>query len=277
MDTSNALVEQHLHLVQHILDQLATGYPRHVDRSELWSAGAAGLVEASRRYDPTSGVPFTRFASIRIRGAMLDSTRSRDWATRGVRRGLRQVDAASRRFEERNGRTPATAELAAMIGITEAELVGRHAAAETATLLHLDQPVGGSDAGEATLGEYIADTSDEHRPDAALERLELSGTIRTGVSHLPHVQREVVERSFLGGERLRDVAASLGVTEARVSQIRVEALHALRAYFASAFDSVPAVPVSAPGSRRRAAYVATVSAQTTWRSRLDAGTDATGR
>lgn len=274
MDTPNALVEQHLYLVQHVLNQLASRYPRHVDRSELWSAGAAGLVNASRRYDPASGVPFARFASIRIRGAMIDSTRTRDWATRGVRRGVREVNDASRQFEERNGRTPAAAELAAMLGITEAELADRHAAAATATLLHLDQPVGDTDSGEATLSEYIADTSDEHLPEAALERLEMSGTIRAGISYLPQVQREVVVRTFFGGERLRDVAASMGVTEARVSQIRAEALHALRAYFASVFDSVPAVPAGAPGSRQRAAYVATVSAQTTWRSRLDAGADA---
>lgn len=268
---SNALVEQHLYLVQHVLNQLASRYPRHVDRGELWSAGAAGLVEASRRYDPASGVPFPRFAAIRIRGAMIDSTRTRDWATRGVRRDLREVSEAGRRFEERHGRSPVARELADSLGITEHELAERHAAAASATLLHLDQPINQPDAGEATLGECIAEPTDEHHPEAALERLELSGTLRTGVSFLPPVQREVVERTYFAGERLRDVADSMGVTEARVSQIRGEALHALRAYFASAYDTVPAVPPSAPGSRQRAAYVAAVSSQTTWRTRLEAG------
>lgn len=273
----NALVEQHLYLVQHVLNQLATRYPRHVDRGELWSAGAAGLVEASRRFDPSSGVPFPRFASIRIRGAMIDSTRTRDWATRGVRRGLREVSDASRRFEEQHGRTPAARELARSLGISEAELAERHAAAATATLLHLDQPISQADAGEVTLGECLAEGSDEHLPEAALERMELAGTVRTGVAYLPPAQREVVERTYFGGELLRDVAESMGVTEARVSQIRAEALHALRAYFSTAFEAVPAVPANAPGSRQRAAYVAAVSAQTNWRTRLQAGRTAPGQ
>ena len=85
------------------------------------------------------------------------------------------------------------------------------------------------------------------------------------------MQREVVERYFFGGEYLRDIAHSLGVTEARVSQIRAEALNAVRAYFGSAFEAVPEVPASAPGVRSRAAYVSAVSAQSTWRSRIDAG------
>ena len=53
---ANTLVEEHLYLVQHIVNQLAVRYPRHVDRQELWAAGAAGLVDASRRYDAETGV-----------------------------------------------------------------------------------------------------------------------------------------------------------------------------------------------------------------------------
>lgn len=268
---ANGLVEQHLYLVQHVLNQLASRYPRHIDRTELWSAGAAGLVEASRRYDPATGVPFARFARIRIRGAMIDSTRLRDWATRGVRRGLREVNDGTRSFEERHGRAPTNAELAAALGITVEELTRRHAAAQTATLLHLDQPLAQSDASESTLGEWIPESDDEYLPEESLERLELSGTVRAAVEHLPAVQREVVQRYFFQGELLRDIAASMDVTEARVSQIRAEALHALRAYFASTYEGVPAVPAGAPGMRHRAAYVATMQAQSTWRSRLEAG------
>ncbi len=94
--TANALVEEHLYLVQHIVNQLAVRYPRHVDRQELWAAGAAGLVDASRRYDPGAEVPFARYASIRIRGAIIDSTRSRDWATRSLRRRAREMSEVAR-------------------------------------------------------------------------------------------------------------------------------------------------------------------------------------
>lgn len=271
----NELVESHLYLVQHVVNQLATRYPRHVDRQELWSAGAAGLVDASRRYDPSTGVPFARYATIRIRGAIVDSTRTRDWATRRLRRDLRAMADETQQFEERHGRMPSDRELAGALGVDVTEVGERKAAALRATLLHLDQPLPFPGAGEATLGESIADRDSERLPDRALERQELEGTLRMALEMLPPVQREVVHRYFFGDELLQEIAESLGVTEARVSQIRSEALNAVRAYFATTYDEVPAVPAGAPGVRQRAAYVAAMNAQGTWRSRMQAGTPAT--
>lgn len=267
----NALVESHLYLVQHVVNQLASRYPRHVDRQELWSAGAAGLVDASRRYDEATGIPFARYASIRIRGAIVDSTRTRDWATRRLRRDLRSMATRTQEFEDAHGRLPSDSELAGALGIDEAEVAERKAAALTATLLHLDQPLPFPGAGEGTLGESIADQHDDRLPEEALERQELHGTLRTAVELLPPVQRQVLQRYFFGGELLRDIAEGLGVTEARVSQIRSEALNAVRSYFATTFDGVQAVPSDAPGVRQRAAYLATMASSSTWRTRLEAG------
>ena len=268
------LIEDHLYLVQHIVQELAARYPRHIDRQELRSAGFEGLVEAAHRYDPGAGVPFASYASIRIRGAIIDATRTRDWATRRLRRQHRELTQAAQRFEARAGHRPDQAELAAELGVSVAEVTARRAAADAATLLHLDAPrADGDDAGAATLGELVPERDGAWLPDEALEQQELLGTVRTAVALLPPNQRNVIERHFFDGEILRDIAATLGVSEARVSQLRAEALNAIRAYFASAFDAVPDVAAGAPGVRRRAAYVTQVRARSTWRSRLDGVTD----
>ncbi|WP_165491826.1 sigma-70 family RNA polymerase sigma factor [Egibacter rhizosphaerae] len=268
---ANERVESHLYLVQHVVNQLASRYPRHIDRSELWSAGASGLVDASRRYDPETGVPFARYATIRIRGAIIDSTRTRDWATRSLRRDMRTLSEERASFEQAHGRAPTTEELAQRVGMTVDEIAGRESAAATANLLHLDQPLANDEGDEATFGERIPERDDQLLPDASLEHQELLGTVRTAIRFLPEIQREVVERYFFGGELLRDIADSLGVTEARVSQIRSEALNAVRAYFAEHFDAVPNVPAGAPGSRQRAHYVERVADGSDWRSRLTEG------
>jgi RNA polymerase sigma factor FliA len=270
---ADTLVTDHLHLVQHVLNQVASRFPRHVDRTELWSAGAYGLVDASRRYDPTSGVPFARYASIRIRGAIIDSTRSRDFATRRLRRDLRSMGDATERFEIEHGRTPNDMELAGLLGLAAEDIAARKAAAATSTVLQLDMPLS-SGEGQETLADRIAETETFRLPDESLEDLELVGTVRESVQHLDPVHRQVVERHFFGGELLRDIAESLGCTEARVSQLRTEALNAMRAFFGEVYEGVPSVPEDAPGRRRRAAYVATLSANSTWRSRLDAGSEA---
>ena len=77
-NTAARLVVENLAMVQHIVSRLSSRYPRHVDRNDLWNAGALGLVEAAGRFDETLGIPFARYAAIRVRGAIIDSTRSRD-------------------------------------------------------------------------------------------------------------------------------------------------------------------------------------------------------
>lgn len=269
----NGLVESHLDLVGQLVNQLASRYPRHIDRAELWSAGAAGLVDASRRYDAATGVPFARYASIRIRGAIIDSTRTRDWATRSLRREMRAMSGVKASFEQRHGRQPTVDELAAALGTTTAEVSACQSAATTATVLHLDQPISTTPE-ETTFGERIPERSPQHLPEEALEHQELVGTVRTAIRHLPETQRAVLEAYFFEGRLLREIAETLGVTEARVSQIRGEALIAVRAYFSEAFADVPAVPENAPGARRRTAYLADMAERSTWRSRLQAGIDA---
>jgi RNA polymerase sigma factor FliA len=276
-EDANSLAERHLYLVDHVVHQLAARFPRHVDRDELKGAGAAGLVDAAHRYDPSTGVPFARYASIRIRGAILDATRTRDWATRRLRRDLRAIETATSLLEDRLQRRPEDDEIAAALGMEVAAVRERRAAAVTSTLLTLDRPVGDPSGDANPLADRIEEQDEAWLPERALERTELAGTLRTAIDHLPELPRRVLLEHHFQGRLLRDIADDLGVTEARASQLRHEALHALQAYFGTAFEGVPVVPESAPGKRRRAAYVAQVAAASTWRTRLEGQTDAADR
>jgi len=266
--SAESLILSNLDLVQHVVNQVSARYPRHVDRRELWNAGARGLVEAARRYRPEMGVPFARYASVRIRGAIIDSTRDRDWAARAVRRSARELRRAEEALEERYGRAARDEELAEHLGISVEELRELRASVTRATLLHLDHTY--EDGEEDTLADSLAETSVDALPEEWLEHRELIGTLRTAVRNLPPTQREVIERYYLGGEMLRDIAASLGVTEARVSQICSEAINAIRAYLGTLYEGVPEVPENAPGKRSRAAFFGLLATTSTWRDRLDA-------
>src|SRR5689334_7218517 len=78
------LVTQHLPLVGHLVREISSRLPNHVDRDDLSSAGLFALVQASRAYDPAREIPFPRYAATRIRGAILDELLSLDWASRAV-------------------------------------------------------------------------------------------------------------------------------------------------------------------------------------------------
>jgi RNA polymerase sigma factor FliA len=262
----NALVLQTVDLVGHIVAELSARYPKHVDRSELWNAGVLGLVEASRRFDPESGVPFARYAAIRIRGAIIDSTRSRDWATRSVRKGLREIHQATKSWETANGRLPSTAELASLLGVDADELARRKSQENSATLLHLDKQLEGEDS---TLADRVEETAPALVPELALEQRELRGTLASAVRNLPVAQAEVISRYYIEGQLLQTIADDMELTEARVSQIRSEALEALRAFFATQYDGVEPALDEAPGKRARAAYLERMTTESHWLGRIE--------
>jgi RNA polymerase sigma factor for flagellar operon FliA len=265
-EAANDLVRANLDLVGQVLARVSARYPRHVDREELWNAGALGLVEAAQRYDASTAIPFERYAAIRIRGAIIDSTRARDWASRSVRRRYRDVEAAANAFTEQNGRAPDRSELAKQLGVDEKELDQIRARSATSMLLSLDSESPGD---APPLRETVAAQDYLVQPEKALEQQELFGTLRDAVKSLPGVHGDVIRRYYLEGELLQDIAAELGVTQARVSQIRSEALSSMRAWFGSLYEGVPEVEDSSPGKRARNAYVAQLSQQSTWRSRLE--------
>lgn len=265
-----ALAEEHLPLVDHVVHQLASRFPRHVDRDELRGAGAAGLVDAAHRYDPSTGVPFARYASIRIRGAIIDATRSRDWATRRLRRDLRSIEDTTSALEDRLQRRPDDQEIAAELEIDVEVVRERRASAMTSTLLTLDRPASNDADDTSPLSDRVVEEHGDWLPEASLEANELVGTLHTAMDHLPDLPKRVLREHHFEGRLLRDIADDLGVTEARVSQLRQEALHALQAFFGTTYEEVPTVPDDAPGKRRRSAYVAQVATASTWRSRLEA-------
>ena len=267
------LIEQHLPLVKHVVLQVATHFPRHVDRQELARAGALGLVEAAQRYDSDRGVPFERFAARRIRGAILDSVRSVDWAPRSVRAVARALEAAEHDLANVNGAPPTTEQLADAMGMTEAELGAVRDRVFRSVVLALEHGTATGDDGEnLSLGDVLADRT-AAEPSEDLEARELLGYLRDAVRLLPDRHRVVVEGYFLTGRSSADLAEELDVTESRISQVRSEALAMLRdgieAQYSTTADLPPLVVAGAARTeRRRATYASAIGEASAWRARL---------
>jgi RNA polymerase sigma factor FliA len=261
-----SLVRDHLPLVQYGVAEVLGRVPRHVSRDDLVSAAMYGLAQAARSWDPSRGIAFDKFAMIRIRGALLDELRSRDWASRGVRSAARSMEAATERLIARNGRTPSTAETAAEMGCD----VGR-----------VQQIV--DDVHRGTVLNYEALVSDGHiadvLPDDApnpLEQLlgrERRAYLMDAIVALPERLRHVVVSYFFEERPMLEIAEELGVSESRISQMRGEALALLHAGMTAQLDptALPAEPrPDGRLARKKAAYYAAVAAGSTAAARLDA-------
>jgi RNA polymerase sigma factor for flagellar operon FliA len=257
------LVADHIPLVGHLVREVLGRVPRHVNRDDLTSAGLAALVTAARAYDPARGVPFTRFVAIRIKGALVDELRGLDWASRSVRQRGRQVDAVRQRLTATLGRMPSTNELADALGLAVGELDAVEDDVRRAMVLSLQGFASG------TAEDMVSDHS--AGPEGLLVHREQIGYLHNAIEVLPERLRGVVIGYYLEERPMAKIAAELGVTESRVSQMRSEALILLRDGLNTHLNphALPE-PARSVGcvARRRATYFAKIEAQGTLRTRL---------
>ena len=262
------LIRDNMALVGHMVREMLFKVPAHVHRDDLASAGYAALVTAAQGFDETRGIPFGRFAAMRVRGALLDELRSMDWATRSVRSRARRSETARQELTAKLGRTPTQPELAELLGVGVSELAAADDDVQRAAVLSLQ----GFTTGAAE--DMVTDSS--LNPEEMLLHRERIGYLHDAVAVLPERLRFVVEASYLQERPLSEVAAELGVTESRVSQLRTEALALLKNGLATHMEQQDhAAGKDGVVARRRAAYAAQVAGRSTLASRL-AVTDITG-
>ncbi len=260
------LVQEHLPLVGYLVSEVIGRVPAHVSRDELTSAGMAALAYAARAFDESRGVPFARFATTRIRGALIDELRTHDWASRSVRHKARRRDAAVEELASTLGRLPTREELAAHLGVEVSQVHAVDEDVQRAVVLSLQ---GFADPGAL---DEVAPVGD-HGPDEQLMANERIGYLHDAVQVLPERLRTVVLRYFFEERPMLEIAEELGVSESRVSQMRAEALVLLRDGMNAQLEpSLVPAPSRAGGcaGRRREAYFAAVAAQSDFRSRVSA-------
>jgi RNA polymerase sigma factor for flagellar operon FliA len=268
-DEARSLVEAHLPLVRHVLAGVAAHYPRHADREELAQAATLGLVEAAARFDAARGVPFDRWAALRIRGAIVDAVRALDFAPRTLRSAAREAEIARVALEGSLGRTPTLEETAAQMGVPASELAHLQGRVHRSLVLSLDAPCGEEDGDPLTLASGLVDEI-QLQPVEVLEQRERATYVRDALACLPERLKEVVVGYFLDGESSADLAARLGVTESRVSQMRTEALRLMRSGIEAQYDDKPTPEPDDHGraAYRQAAYAAQLGARSTYASRV---------
>jgi RNA polymerase sigma factor FliA len=258
------LVREHLPLVQYVVSEVAHRVPSHVSRNDLVSAGMLGLAQAARSFDPERGIAFDRFASTRIRGALLDELRGRDWASRSVRARARGLQAANEALTNRLGRPPSPEEVARTLDVPTETVHKLVDDVHRATVLNYDSLVLEGDA-----ESFIA--GDDAGPEEQILDRERKAYLTDAVRALPDRLRAVVIGYFFEERSMQDLADELGVSESRISQLRAEALLLLKDGMNSQLEPDSIVEEARPNgrvARRKAAYYAAVAAGIDHRDRV---------
>lgn len=221
--SAHEIVERHAELVRRIAHHLAARLPSSVEIDDLIQAGMLGLIDAARNFQADQGAAFETYASIRIRGAMIDEIRRGDWVPRSVHRRYRDLVTATREIEQRTGRAASARQVAQALGVGLDEY---HAMVEDAArgqLVSLDAHSEEHD-GEPRLASHVSDT-----PARSFENAAFRQALAEAISGLPERERLVLSLYYEQELNLREIGAVLGVSESRVCQIHGQAAVRLRA------------------------------------------------
>jgi RNA polymerase sigma factor for flagellar operon FliA len=218
-EARDQIVLNHLPLVKAIAIRVHENLPVHVDLDDLIHAGVLGLFDAVTKFDSAKNVAFHSYAKHRIKGAILDSLRQLDWASRDLRKRQKQVDAVTHELAVKLGRTPTEAEVAEHMGVS----------IERWHRMQMELRVVGLVSATATPDQERDRTVDfaaapDLQPDRMCERKELSTTLARAIGTLPERYQKVVFLYYTNDMTMKEIGEMMGVNESRVSQIHKTAL-----------------------------------------------------
>ncbi|AKH65496.1 MULTISPECIES: RNA polymerase sigma factor FliA [Photorhabdus] len=221
----NSLWKRYVPLVRHEALRLQVRLPACVELDDLLQAGGIGLLNAVERFDSLQGTAFTTYAVQRIRGAMLDELRSRDWAPRSVRRNAREVTQTIRKLEQDLGRPASEQEVAKELKIDLVEYRQILLDTNNSQLFSYDE--WHEMHGESC--EPVIEEGHETNPLQQLLESDVRQRVIDAIDSLPEREKMVLTLYYQEELNLKEIGAVLEVGESRISQLHSQAIKCLRA------------------------------------------------
>jgi RNA polymerase sigma factor for flagellar operon FliA len=218
-EVRDRIVLEHLSLAKAIAIRVHENLPVHVDLDDLIHAGVLGLFDAVEKFDSSKNVAFQSYAKHRIKGAILDSLRQMDWASRDMRKRQKLMETATRELAMKLGRTPSEGELAQHMGIELSRW--RRMLSELRTVGLVSAGARAEDERDP-IQEFAA--TPDSQPDQMCAHHQLQVTLARAMKTLPERYQKVVFLYYSNELTMKEIGELLGVNESRISQIHKTAL-----------------------------------------------------
>ena len=210
------LVTDHLDLVKKIAYHLIARLPSSVSADDLIQSGLLGLLDSSEHYDPSQGAAFETYASIRIRGAMLDELRRNDWAPKSIHKKARDIMAAIQKIENATGRDARNNEVAKEMGLSLAEYHQLLQETNSCRILNFGDLGVDDDCA-------MSNASKTKSPLEGMQSQEFKNDLVDAIRNLPEREGLVISLYYDEEMNLREIGCVLDVSESRVSQLLSQA------------------------------------------------------
>jgi len=221
----NRLMEHYLPLVKYTADRISAKLPSEVDVDDLISAGVFGLLDAIEAFDLDRGVKFETYCSPRIRGAILDELRTMDWVPRLVRNRAHRLEGATKALRAELGRPPSDDEVAHKLAISRSELDKLMRDAVAVSLVSLSRRFFDSDSSRELHEIDVLEDRKACEPTHELQRDDLRELVMRGLTAL---ERLIVVLYYYEEMTMKEIGATLDLSESRVSQMHSSILNRLR-------------------------------------------------
>ena len=224
------LTEHYVHLVKLVAGRLGIYLNQYIDLDDLVGYGVLGLIDAIDKFDPSKNVKFETYASLRIRGAILDAIRKLDWIPRTLRKKQKDIDKIYIELESKLGRTPVDQEVADALHISLDEYNTLLKEVNVSTLISIDENI------------YQFESVKDHNaqiPERCIEEKEMKDTLSKLIDELPEREKKVIFLYYYEELTLKEISRVLEVSESRVSQLHTKAVSRLRANMSKYHLSLP--------------------------------------
>lgn len=230
-ETREALIIEYVPLVKLVSGRLSMYLGYTVEYEDLVSYGIFGLIDAIDKFDYRKGIKFETYASLRIRGAILDQIRKMDWIPRSVRQKQRQIDAAITKLESAEDKTATDEEIAKELDISLEEYYVWQGQTKVTGIASIDEFV------EQGIEVWAFDNQKyaDNEPEKVYEKEELKNLLKESLDKLTEKERMVVVLYYYEELTLKEISSVLEVSESRVSQLHTKALQKMKQILGSQY------------------------------------------
>lgn len=230
-DLREQLILEYANVVNLVAGRLSVYLGYTVEYDDLVGYGIFGLIDAIDKYDMTKNVKFETYASLRIRGSILDQIRKMDWIPRTLRQKQKRMDAAVVKLESELGRTATQQEIADELNISVEEYENWKSEAEFTNLISLDDYLEqGSEGRMETFGAKF------QQPENAVQKQELKEMLVEALKTLTEKEQKVITFYYYEELTLKEISQILSVSESRVSQLHTKALQKIKTQLGDSVD-----------------------------------------
>lgn len=212
------IILEYVNLVKIISGRLYNFYGSNIEYEDLVSYGIIGLIDAIDKYDLSKNIKFETYASIRIRGAIIDEIRNLDWIPRSIRQKSKKIKEIYKKYENLNGKEPTVEEISKELNKTIPEVNKILEEVNIYNVVSLEEEISDN------LKIQIEDKAEEMNPEASLMKKDMINRLKTSVCKLKEREQMIINLYYFEELTYKEIGTILEISESRVSQIHSKAI-----------------------------------------------------